>query len=157
MNQLEIRTIGKVPESWMKEAVDMYVDRIKQFLKIAVIELPEGQKKSASPDISKTLKAEGVAILKGIQPGTELIILDEGGRQFDSPGLADFLKKRLDQGKSLTFVIGGSWGLAPEVKTAASEIISLGKMTLPHGLARVVLLEQLYRSLMINHGRTYHK
>jgi len=157
MNQIEIRAIGKLPESWMKEAVDMYVDRIKPFLKIAVIELPEGQKKSASPDVGKTMKTEAINLIKGVQPGTELIALDEGGKQFDSEGLADFLKKRLDQGKSLAFVLGGSWGLASEIKSDASEVISLGKMTLPHGLARIVLLEQLYRGLMISHGRTYHK
>ena len=135
----------------------MYVDRIKQFLKIAIIELPEGQQKSASPDVGKTLKAEAANILKGLASGSELVVLDEGGKQLDSPGLAEFLAKRLDMGKSLVFVIGGSWGLGPELKEKADTVLSLGKMTLPHGLARIVLLEQLYRGLMISHKRTYHK
>lgn len=154
MNKLRIRAIGRVPEPWQKEAVDMYVDRLKPLIHLEIVELPEGHKGSAKPDVEKTRQDEATSLLKGIPSDDVVVALDETGKLMDSPAFAQYLTQTASP---VTFLIGGSWGLSDEARSRADLVLSLGKMTLPHGLARVVLLEQLFRAQMIRSGKPYHK
>lgn len=132
----------------------MYVDRLKPLLHLEIIELPEGHKGSAKPDVEKTRETEGLSLLKGIPDDSTVIALDETGKLMDSPAFAQQLSH---MPSPVTILIGGSWGLSNEARSRADLVLSLGKMTLPHGLARVVLLEQIYRAQMIQRGTPYHK
>lgn len=157
MNYLIIRAIGKIPETWQRQGVDMYVDRLKTMAKVEVIELPEGHKGSDKPDVNKTKKAEAESLLKNLPEPHSLVVLDETGKDLTSPEFAAKLQDWGFSGKPVVFAIGGSWGVDKTVLGQADFVLSLGKGTLPHGLARIVLAEQLYRAAMINSGKTYHK
>lgn len=154
---IQIRSIGKPQEGWIKEAINMYITRCTPFGKIELIELPEGHGGSAKPDIKKTLRLESESLLKSLPKDSYIITLDEHGREFSSQIFSSLLLQEASLGKKLIFIIGGSWGLDPDVIKRANLILSLGKMTLPHSLARIVLLEQIYRAQMIGGGRNYHK
>jgi len=157
MPQLSIRAVGKLTETWQKDAIDKYLAGLRQFGGLDIVEAPEGHKGSSKPDEEKTRKIEVESLLKGIPPDALVVALDETGKQLSSPELADLLGEATDQGQPVTFLIGGSWGLDASVRTRANLVLSLGKITLPHALARIVLAEQVYRSKMIRSGRTYHK
>ncbi len=158
MLKLKIRAIGRLSEPWIRSGVDMYVDRITPLAELEIIELPEGSKGSAKPDIVRAKAAEAEALLKGLGRDDILIALDETGREWTSEAFATELDHWTDHGsRTVVFAIGGSWGLDGAVKERATALLSLGKMTFPHGLARLLLTEQLYRARMIQEGRTYHK
>lgn len=157
MNNLIIRAIGKIPEPWQRQGVDMYVDRLKPMAKIEVIELPEGHQGSDKPDVKKAKTAEARSLLKNLPASHTLVVLDETGKSLTSVEFADRLNDWGFSGKPVVFVVGGSWGMDKSVLEQADFILSLGKMTLPHGVARIVLAEQLYRATMIQAGKTYHK
>jgi 23S rRNA (pseudouridine1915-N3)-methyltransferase len=139
----------------------MYTQRYQPFGKLEILELPEGHKGSAKPNLAKTLQTEADSLLKNLDPNTYLIVMDESGKQLPSKDFADLIKgshpKLIIDNSSLVIVIGGSWGLDKSVINRANLVLSLGKMTFPHSLARIILLEQLYRAQMINNGRRYHK
>lgn len=158
MKNLTIRAIGRLPEDWQKNAVHIYEERLAAFGGISIIELPEGHGGSAKPDEVKTRKIEAESLLKGIKEDVFIVALDETGKGLSSLKFAKKLEEWADNGRhAVTFLIGGSWGLDETVRKRASATLSLSEMTFPHGLARVVLLEQLYRAHMILAGKTYHK
>lgn len=157
MKSLIIRLIGKPTEDWQKDAIRMYEERLRPLASLQTIELPEGHGGSAKPDLAKTKKTEAQSLLKGIPDGAFVVALDETGKELDSPAFATKLSDWSDGGRTLVFLIGGSWGLDEPVRQRADAVLSFGKMTWPHSLARVMLLEQLYRAAMINAGKTYHK
>ncbi len=157
MKNLTIRAIGTLGEPWHKQAIHTYASRLEPFGGIEVIELPEGHKKSAKPDIAQTQSREAESLLKGIPPQATIIALDETGKEYDSLGFSKKLEEWSGGGKPVVFLIGGSWGLHADIRAKAQAIVSLGKMTLPHALARIVLLEQIYRAVMIQRGKEYHK
>mgnify|MGYP000982437263 CR=1 FL=1 len=152
-----LRTIGKAQETWQKDAIAQYVERIKPFGKIEVIELSEGHGGSAKPDEEKTRAIEAETLLKGISADSYVIALDEVGKNYSSVEFSKLLEREMDNGRSITFLIGGSWGLHASVRERANSVVSFGKQTLPHLLARIILLEQLYRVQTIIQGKTYHK
>lgn len=157
MNKTLIRAIGRLNEAWLREGVDMYVDRCKPFTNLQVIELPEGHGGSAKPDIEKAKHIEAEALSKGLPPDAALVALDETGKSLTSAGLAERLASWKAEGKTVCFAIGGSWGLGAEILKKADLTLSLGKITLPHGLARLILAEQIYRAHSILAGKAYHK
>ena len=157
MKTLGIRAIGRLPEPWMQEAVHMYEKRLAPFGGVEVTELTEGHKGSAKPDEEKTRHIEGLALMKGIPNNATVVALDAGGVLLTSEKLAQQIESWTGSGRPLVFLIGGSWGLDDTVLANANFILSLGPMTYPHGLARVMLMEQLYRAKMIAAGREYHK
>lgn len=157
MKHLVIRTIGKPTEDWHPQAIHSYLKRLTPFAKLDLIELSEGHEGSAKPDEAKTRRAEAESLLKGIPPDAWVVALDEGGKNLASPELAAKLADWTSGGRTVVFLIGGSWGLDPSVRERADFGLSLGKQTLPHLLARIVLLEQLYRAETILNGKTYHK
>lgn len=135
----------------------MYLARLKPFAKIELTEIAEGHQGSAKPDTNKTRSREAESLTKGQPKGSFVIALDETGTNLDSPTFSRKLETWTESGQPLVFLIGGSWGLDPAIRSQANAVISLGKQTLPHQLARIVLLEQLYRAETISRGKEYHK
>jgi len=139
----------------------MYAQRYKPFGKLEVVELPEGHKGSAKPDLAKTSAAEAESLLKNLNSDTFMVALDQTGTEMTSENIASLINRSHPKfvigNSSLVIVIGGSWGLHESVLKRANLVLSLGKITLPHALARIVLLEQLYRAQTILHNKKYHK
>ena len=157
---ITIIAVGKMKEKPYRAMADEYLKRLSRFGKTEEIELPDlPEPINSSPAIEKQIKdKEGEAILGKIKPGDYVIAMTIPGKQWDSPGLSDHIDTLLERGQSnLVFVIGGSLGLADAVIARANEQLSMSKMTFPHQLARVMLLEQLYRAMKIRAGEKYHK
>ena len=145
--------IGSLKEKFFKDACEEYIKRLSRFGKINVKELPEVQG-SGSQDIEK----EGKAIIKAIPSGSFVVPLCVEGKQLSSPALAEKINSLGINGVSeITFIIGGSNGLSPEVKSLGNLKLSFSEMTFPHQLMRVILLEQVYRAFTIIAGTAYHK
>ncbi len=145
MQKIYFVVVGKIKESFYREAVAEYVKRLSRFAKVEIKELAEG----VDPD------AEKGDILRACRG--YVIALAVEGETLSSERLAKKLQALEDEGKEITFVIGSSCGLADEVKARADYRLSFSKMTFPHQLMRVILAEQVYRAFMINAGATYHK
>ena len=145
MIKVNIVCVGKIKESYLREAGAEYTKRLSRFCKLEIKELAEG----------KNLKEEGAAIARCA--GGHKIALCVEGEKLSSPQLADCVKKLADRGEEITFIIGSSCGLDDGVKQQADRKLSFSDMTFPHQLMRVILLEQIYRAFMINAGSEYHK
>ncbi len=145
MQKINFVVVGKIKESFYREAVAEYVKRLSRFAKVEIKELAEG----ASPE------AEAADILRAVKGYTIALAIE--GEKYSSETLAKKLQKLCDTGKEISFVIGSSCGLSDEVKRAADCMISFSDMTFPHQLMRVILAEQVYRAFMINSGSAYHK
>ena len=145
MQKIYFVVVGKIKESFYRDAVSEYVKRMSRFAKVEVKELAEG----ANPE------AEADEILRACK-GYIIALAVEGEKQ-SSEQLAKRIAKLTDEGKDVTFVIGSSCGLSDRVKKAADYRLSFSDMTFPHQLMRVILAEQVYRAFMINAGSTYHK
>ncbi len=145
MMKVNVVCVGKLKESYWREACAEYEKRLSRFCKLEIRELAE----------RASLKEEAADILKNLRG--HVLVLAVEGREMSSEEFAASIKKLQDEGRETTFVIGSSCGLGGEVKRAADEKISFSKLTFPHQMFRVVLLEQLYRAFMINAGAEYHK
>lgn len=145
MQKIYFVVVGKIKESFYREAVAEYVKRISRFAKVEIKELAEGLNPEAE-------KEDILRACKGY-----VIALAVEGEKLSSEKLAKKLQTLTNEGKDITFVIGSSCGLAEEVKTQADYRLSFSDMTFPHQLMRVILAEQVYRAFMINAGSTYHK
>lgn len=142
---------GKHWNGFIRDGVNFYADRLKPVLPVQIDILKEG-----GPG-QDGLQRESEQILKRLQPGDVVILLDEAGRSMDSRGFASFLGDwRQRSPKRLIFILGGAYGFAPEIRDRASGLLSLSPMTFNHQLARVVFLEQLYRGMTILNGHPYH-
>lgn len=152
--------VGKLREKFFADAADEYVKRLKRIMPVTVIELPDEPEPAQPSDKlnEAVMKREGEKILQKIGPQDHVIAMCIDGRQYESTELARKMSDLFTQGKShVTFLIGGSLGLHPDVLKRANERMSMSKMTFPHQLARVMLLEQLFRAAKINAGERYHK
>ena len=155
-----IIAVGKLKEKPYRQMADEYLKRLSRYGKFAEVELPDlPEPVNASPAIQEQIKErEGEAILAKIKPSDYVIALTIPGRQWDSPGLSRHLTELSTRGKSdIVFLIGGSLGLSRKCVSRADEELSMSAMTFPHQLARVMLLEQLYRAMKIQSGERYHK
>ena len=152
--------VGKLKEKFYTDACAEYVKRLGAFCRLEIVELPEARR-SASPAPAETaaaLKKEGDALLSRIPKGAYVIPLCIEGTQQDSPSFARLLQQgAIAGGGRLCFIIGGSDGLDSRVKASGAVRISMSKMTFPHHLARIMLLEQIYRGFQIAAGGKYHK
>ena len=151
--------VGKLKEDWQRMACAEYLKRLSRFGTYAVREvddLPEPAHPSEAAQ-KQVMDKEGKAILRQIRPGERVIALCIRANAPDSEKFAAHLGEISRRGERIAFVIGGSLGLSEEVLARADERISLSNMTMPHALARIVLLEQLYRSEKILAGERYHK
>lgn len=145
--RLVVVAVGKVKERGVREAIDDYVKRTKRYVGFDEIELRDAKERDVIADFQKR-----------IPEGAHLIALEVGGRTHSSEGFAKHLEQRGAQGKGIiAFVIGGAEGLPREVVARADETLSLSTMTLPHRLARLILVEQLYRAMTILRGEPYSK
>ena len=157
---INIIAVGKIKEKFFKDACAEYEKRMSRFCKLNITELPDEamSDKPSEAEKSAVLKKEASRILSAIRPADVIIALCVEGKQMASEELADFFKNSCIEGKSsFTFIIGGSLGLLEEVKAKSNLRLSFSKMTFPHQLMRVVLLEQVYRAFKINANESYHK
>lgn len=149
---IKIICLGKIKENYLKDAIEEYLKRISKYSKIEIIELTD-----FSYDIKKTLLLERDSILKYIKENDYNILLDIEGKEFTSLNLAKELDKIRTINSNINFIIGGSYGVHEDIKQKVNLRISFSKLTFPHQLFRVILLEQLYRSFKIINNEEYHK
>jgi 23S rRNA (pseudouridine1915-N3)-methyltransferase len=151
---IKIICVGKIKESFFKEAIDEYMKRLSKYTKVDIIEVED----DASDDEGISLNNEKDRILKNIKRNDYVITLDINGEMIDSVSLSKKIDNLLFTGNSdITFIIGGSYGLHKEIKDKANYRLSFSKLTFPHQLFRVILLEQIYRSFKIINNEKYHK
>ena len=151
--------VGKLKEKFYKEACAEYVKRLSAYCKLTVVEIPEAKlsKNPSLGEITAALDKEGDAIRTKIPPNSRVVALCVEGRMRSSEELAHMIPAQGGRDKHLVFLIGGSCGLHPSIKAEAGVQLSMSPMTFPHHLARVMLLEQIYRSFKIEEGSSYHK
>lgn len=149
---IKIICSGKIKENYLKDAIVEYSKRISKYDKLEIIELPD-----YDYDLKKTLQKEKENILKNINLKDYNILLDLNGKNYTSLELADKLDKVRITNSNITFIIGGSYGVDEEIKKIVNERISFSKLTFPHQLFRVILLEQIYRCFKIINHEEYHK
>ena len=157
---IRIFCIGSLKESYWKDACKEYLTRIKPYANIEIIECPDfPSKDGATPALEAQVKEkEAERILKTLKPQDYVISLDLHQKEYESPAFASEMERWFVQGgSSINFLIGGSLGLSDSLKSRANASFSFGKMTFPHQLARVMLLEQIYRGFRILHHEPYHK
>ena len=150
--QIRLVCVGNLKEKFWQSAIEEYKKRLQKFCNLQIIELDEQNKYQ---DVNKILSEEGKSIIANL--GGYNILLDIEGKAYSSEELANKIKQTLLSSSTITFIIGGSYGVSDEVKRSVQERISFGRITMPHNLARVVALEQIYRAFMINSGAKYHK
>lgn len=160
MIEINLIAIGKLKENYLREACAEYLKRLGAYCKINIIELNEYRisDKPSEKEIQNGLQAEGKQILSLIKPRSYTFSMCIEGRELASKELADKINEiSLDGISVINFVIGSSFGLCDEVKRQSDFKLSMSKMTFPHQLARVMLLEQIYRAFSIIRGSKYHK
>lgn len=160
MLSIELWCVGGLKESYWKAACTEYMKRLGAWAKVTVHELKEQPlpKQASQTQIEAALRTEGERMLSALPKDAVVTALCVEGRELDSAAWAHGLQQRMNGGCScFCFLIGGSHGLSPDVKARADDRLSFSRMTMPHMLARVFLLEQLYRALSILHGGSYHK
>lgn len=151
---ITIIAVGKVRKKHWQTAQAEYQKRIHHYTNLRLIEVKDAI--GRFPDTT-ALQHEGEQLLKAAADSNRIILLSAAGNVMDSPTLAHFLQTQIERYGRLTFLIGGPLGFAPEVTAAAHEQLSLSRLTFPHELARVILLEQLYRAFTILNNEQYHK
>ena len=160
MMNVQIIAVGKLKESYLREAAAEYQKRLAAYCTFKITEIPE-EKLPDNPrpaDIVRGLEREGRRILERIGKGAYVAALCIEGKQISSEGLAGLIADAGTGGVSgMDFIIGGSFGLSDEVKNRADMRLSMSAMTFPHQLARVMLCEQIYRAFSIMNGGKYHK
>ncbi|WP_332632453.1 23S rRNA (pseudouridine(1915)-N(3))-methyltransferase RlmH [Halalkalibacter flavus] len=157
---IQVVTVGKLKEKYLKLGIDEYTKRLGGYAKIEAIEVADEKapEQASDAEMKQIKEKEGERILAKIHPDTHVIALAIDGKMMTSEQLADNLDKLATYGKSkVAFVIGGSLGLSEDVMKRANESLSFSKMTFPHQLMKLVLLEQIYRAFRINRGEPYHK
>ena len=147
---IKIICVGKIKEKYIIDALEEYLKRLSKYIKLEIIELPD-----YNYDKEKTLYEEGKNILSKIKEKDYVVTLEIDGKELSSTELSNFIDKNIT--KDIVFIIGGSYGLSRDVKNRSNYKLSFSKMTFPHQLFRVILLEQLYRSFKIINGESYHK
>ena len=149
---IRIICIGKLKEKFLRDAIDEYLKRLTKYTKIEIIELPD-----FDFDIKKTLEKERDLILKNIKETDYNILLDINGKSLTSLEFANNLEKIRNINSNINFIIGSSYGVHDDIKVKCHELYSFSKLTFPHQLFRVILLEQIYRSFKILNNEEYHK
>jgi 23S rRNA (pseudouridine1915-N3)-methyltransferase len=158
--KITLITVGKIKEKYFTDAIAEYAKRLSRYCKLEIVEVadektPDGASEALENQIKEK---EGERILSKVPDGAYVVALAIEGKQLDSEELADKMEKWNVNGVShLVFIIGGSLGLTPKVLNRADFKLSFSKMTFPHQLMRVVLLEQVYRSFRIRNNEPYHK
>ncbi len=148
--------VGRTVEKHYITAINDYVERIKHYTPFDMEVIPE-LKNTKSLSMEQQKEKEGELILKALQPGDVVVLLDEHGKEFRSIEFAEWAEKKMHTvNKRLVFIIGGPYGFSKDVYVAAQEKISLSKMTFSHQMIRLIFVEQLYRAMNILAGGPYH-
>lgn len=157
--KIRILTIGQKMPAWVLTGVNDYLKRIQPFVQTQFVEIPMAKrgKNDSEADIFKYCQTEGEAILAALKPNEILIALEVNGKELSTENLAKTMKDWMLEGQDIVLAIGGPDGLSDQVRQAAKWHWSLSKLTLPHPLVRVMLIEQLYRAMSINHKHPYHR
>ena len=150
---IKIITVGSLKEQYLKDAINEYLKRIRKYTNIEIIEV----KDEGLVEKEKALKLEEEKIIKNIQEKDYIITLEIEGKELDSIEFANKIDKIQQEYSNITYIIGGSYGLSNLIKEKSNYHLSFSKMTFPHQLFRVLLLEQIYRSYKINNNESYHK
>ena len=144
--------VGKTKEGYISQGIEKYARLAGRHVKVEVRELKGSSKTEPRAAVSE----EGDAILERLAPEDFLVALDERGKLFDSAAFAGELGRLLESGRRVVFAAGGPFGISEGVKARAGLVLSLSRLTFTHEMARLVLLEQIYRAITINKGMTYH-
>jgi 23S rRNA (pseudouridine1915-N3)-methyltransferase len=152
--KLRIAAVGRLKEPHWRAACDEYLKRLRPY---ATVEIAEAADRDITADPARAMAAEGADLLRSVPEGSWAIALDLRGKESTSEQFSAHIADLMVRGRSdVTFVIGGSAGLSPDVLARADETMALSRMTLPHQLARVVLVEQVYRAFRIMRNEPYH-
>lgn len=159
MVNIKLICVGEIKENFLSDAIKEYLKRLSRYCKINVIEVKD---EASSPKASKkeeeqVLVNEGKRVIKQLKDQDYLVLIDLHGKEYDSLSLAANFQKIISQHSSISLVIGGSLGLSDELRSLSKERWCLSKLTFPHQLTRVIVLEQLYRVFKINNNEIYHK
>lgn len=153
--KVTLLVVGKTTDSHIDALIQEYQKRLTHYLPFALQVIPELKNtKALSPEQQK--QAEGDLIMKAVTANTDLILLDEHGKEFRSIEFADYLQKRMSSGRDVVFLVGGPYGFADTVYQRANGKISLSKMTFSHQMVRLFFVEQIYRAMTILRGEPYH-
>lgn len=158
--KISIITVGKLKEKYLKQGIDEYLKRLSAYAKVEIIEVADEKAPEhlSEAEMEEVKRKEGERILSHLSENTYIITLEISGRMLSSEQLAAKIDELSTYGKSkLAFIIGGSLGLSKEVQKQSDLALSFSKMTFPHQLMRLILLEQIYRAYRINRNEPYHK
>ncbi len=157
--KITIIAVGKLKEKYLQDGVNEYAKRLSRFAKVRIIEIKDQSPGNESPsEIIKVIESEGRDILKHLKKEAYSIALDIKGKKITSEAFANMIDTNAVNGiAEFIFIIGGSYGLSPQVKKAVNYRLSFSDMTFPHQLFRLMLFEQIYRAFKINRHETYHK
>lgn len=150
---IKIICIGKLKEKYFRDAVSEYLKRLSKYTKISLIEIPD----CSDVDVKSCLSKEKDVILRNIKEKDNVVLLDVNGIEYSSVSFSDFINDELSYNSNITFIMGSSNGFDDEIYSLFKKRISFSKMTFPHQLFRVLLLEQIYRSFKIINNEKYHK
>ncbi|BDG03792.1 23S rRNA (pseudouridine(1915)-N(3))-methyltransferase RlmH [Anaeromyxobacter oryzae] len=152
--KLRVVAVGKDRSGLYAPAVEEYAKRLGRYVRFELVEVPEARKHAGTPQAKDE---EAATLLAKLGPRDRLVALDERGDELTSAAFAQRVQRWLERGQDVTLVIGGSDGLAPALLARADERLAVSRFTLAHRLARLVLVEQLYRAMTILRGEPYHK
>lgn len=158
--QITILTVGKIKEKFYRDAIDEYSKRLSRYCKLKIVEVEDEKTPDGASDVvcNQIMAKEAEKLRKYISDDAYVVALAIEGKKYDSVGFSKKIDNLGIQGKShIVFIIGGSLGIADELKNRADELISFSDMTFPHQLMRVILTEQIYRAYRIINNEPYHK
>lgn len=153
--KITLLVVGKTTDSHIETLIQEYQKRLTHYLPFTLQVIPE-LKNTKALTSEQQKQAEGELILRTITPATDLILLDEHGKEYRSIEFADYVQKRMSSGRDVVFVVGGPYGFSEAVYQRANGKISLSKMTFSHQMVRLFFVEQLYRAMTILRGEPYH-
>ncbi|WP_350282543.1 23S rRNA (pseudouridine(1915)-N(3))-methyltransferase RlmH [Nitrosomonas sp.] len=154
--KFHILAVGNKMPDWIREGYMEYCQRMPKEAELLLVEI-KPEKRVGSKNTRQLLQAESERIQTVLPSGCYIIVLDESGKQVTTMKLAEMMDRWMEFGQDVAFIIGGADGLHQDIKQMAHEKLALSAMTLPHGLARVLLAEQLYRAFSINRNHPYHR
>jgi 23S rRNA (pseudouridine1915-N3)-methyltransferase len=154
--KVRLIAVGTRLPRWVADGVDEYAPRLPREWRFEIVEIPVAAR-GQNPDVPRLKRAEGAKMLRAIPDGAHVIAFDERGDALGTPDWAKEIQAWQRDGRDVALLIGGPDGLAPECLSRAQRRWSLSKLTLPHALARVMVLEQLYRAWSVTQGHPYHR
>lgn len=158
MINIKLVAVGKIKESFHREEIQELLKRLSRFCRLNIIEVDEYKLKDESESsIKLTLSKEGSNLLKNIKDEDYVILLDLHGQEISSTDFAKKMDQLISLGKSVCFVIGGSYGLCDDIRKRSNFLLKLSPMTFTHQMTRIIILEQIYRSFKIINNESYHK